>query len=303
MSLLLRERCTTNFKYFSAACCALQQLSWIRVAAIFLVVSVFAGVPPTRADYASQVLSLNPNQYWRLNETSGPTAANQVGSGVPGTYSNTTLGLPGPRPPAFPGFDDSNNTPQFNGLNSVVTTGSALLDNQSAFTMLGWFYQTANQPNRTSLFGQDNTIEFGFIEDDTLQLWTFAGGGCCDPGLDVAWDGSLNNSWVFAAAVGDGTNTRIYLNGELAGSVVDPTGTYGASGPFSTFTVGANVFSGGGHYNGLIDEVAIFTNRALTAIEIHGLYEAATVPEPASLILFISCGCVCGLLRFRRVGN
>ena len=216
---------------------------------------------------------------------------------MPGAYNNNTLGLPGPRPPAFPGFDAGNNAPGFNGIDSVVTTGSVLLSNQSAFSMLGWFYQTANQSNvRVGLFGQDNAIEFGFIAGGTLQLWSDSS----HPGLDIPWDGSLNNSWVFAAAVGDGTNTYVYLNGALAGSLFSPTGNYGVSA--NPFNIGGSVFGfDGSSYNGQIDEVTLFNNRALTAAEIGATYAAAfAVPEPTGLTLF-TCGAIaCGWFGLRR---
>jgi hypothetical protein len=43
----------------------------------------------------------------------------------------------------------------------------------------------------------------------------------------------------------------------------------------------------GNFYNGLIDEIAIWTNRALTAAEIQAQYTAGItpIPEPVSLFL------------------
>lgn len=242
-----------------------------RPAAVLLFWYGFIAVDAARADYATQLLSLNPDHYWRLNETSGTMAADEVAGGVPGTYENVVLGSAGPRPPAITGFEPDNNAPSFNGVDSIVTTGTPLLDNQSAFTMLGWFYQTENQSaNRVGLFGQDGPIEFGFIRPDAIQLWTTA-----TVELDIPWDGSLNNSWVFAAAVGDGTNSYVYLNGALAGSKSGPTSNYGSF-PGESFNIGGDVFGlVQGSYNGFIDEVAVFNNRALTAEEIADLYDSA----------------------------
>jgi hypothetical protein len=76
--------------------------------------------------------------------------------------------------------------------------------------------------------------------------------------------------------------------------------SYSASGPFSAFTIRANVFGSAGSFNGLIEEVAIVNNGTLTAIEIRELYEAATVHEPASLVLFSCAGIALAFLWSRR---
>src|SRR5260370_1984750 len=75
-------------------------------------------------EVAPTVLAAGPAAYWRLNEPVGSTTATNIGSlGDPanGAYLNgVTLGQPGERPTAFPGFETNNFAPRFDGTNDLV---------------------------------------------------------------------------------------------------------------------------------------------------------------------------------------
>ena len=63
--------------------------------------------PPDRTCrfYESAIIANNPVAYYRLNETSGTSAFDYWG-GFPGTYgAAATMGVAGPQPPAFAGFE------------------------------------------------------------------------------------------------------------------------------------------------------------------------------------------------------
>jgi hypothetical protein len=239
-----------------------------------------AGQPP----YQNAVVGQNPVQYWRLNEVSGPTAANVVGSGVAGDYmGGVGFGQPGSRPPDWNGFEAGNNAPAFNGTDAFVTTSISPFNSLTAFSMTGWFIQTANQStNRIGLFGQNDVAEFGFINSTTIEFWTPGTGA-----VQVAWDGSLNSRWNHIAVVADGTNgARLYLNGaEVAATTTEVT----ANTSGDTFRIGGGgVYDATGNFfTGQIDEVAVF-NRALTGPEVQAQFLAA-VPEPSLTLA------VCGL--------
>ena len=209
------------------------------------------------------VLGLNPDAYWRFSEASGATAANlgTLGAAANGTYTGTvTLGQAGPRPPAFSGFESDNTAPRFSGDDSV-STSSSVVNNRSAFTMAGWINPAAAQAARTGLFGQNDAIEFGFIDSATIQIWTPNGGS-----INVAYP-YPSGQWHHVTVVGDGTSLRVYFDGALAGSGGTPTASYGTSG--STFRIGGGgIFdTTGNFFNGHIDEVAVYT-RALNPTEI-----------------------------------
>jgi hypothetical protein len=95
--------------------------------------------------YANTVVGQSPVAYWRLNETSGTTAATVVGgSGLNGSYVNitgTNLTPSGPAPAAFPGFESGNVSKRFLGINSntrVVVDDQAALDITGELTLSTW---------------------------------------------------------------------------------------------------------------------------------------------------------------------
>jgi hypothetical protein len=97
----------------------------------------------------------------------------------------------------------------------------------------------------------DGVTPGGFLSDATLPL----------------------DTWTHVAGVYDGLNAHLYINGSLEASV-----TARGSIPTSDrpLTIGANaaLAYGGTHFNGLIDEAAVF-NRALSADEIAFIYDQA----------------------------
>ncbi len=218
---------------------------------------------PLETSYAGQILSTAPDGYWRLNETTGPAALNlgTLGTSANCTYQgNIVFGAAGPRPPPFGTFESDNLAPTFNGTDSYVGGPGPLLDDVAQFTMAGWIRPTATQGSRTGLFGQNDVIEFGFIDGATIQLWT--------------WYGSINftypfplNEWHHVATVGDGTSLKLYFDGILSSTANAPTTGYGTS-PYNFNIGGGGVYDASGNwFKGQIDEVALW-RRALSSNEV-----------------------------------
>jgi hypothetical protein len=230
------------------------------------------GINPGEDTVASIVLNSGPVGYWRLDETSGTTAANLVAGGASATYGGSpTLGVAGPRPPAFGGFEANNNAVQFNGSSAYAGGPVSLLNNLGAFTIAGWVNAAAAPGSRIGLFGQNDCVEFGFINGTTLECWTPSGGS-----LDAAYTPVLG-TWFHVVAVGNGSTIRIFVNGLLIGTGGSATTSYGSS--TYNFNIGGNgIFdTTGNFFNGKIDEVAVWT-RALSADEILAQYQAAITP-------------------------
>ncbi len=228
-------------------------------------------IDPQENSYLDRVLQSQPAIHWRLEETSGLSAENlgTLGDQATGSYvGDPLLARAGPRPPAFNSFPADNLAPQFDGVDDSVGGPKDLFAGRSAFTMAGWVRPTATQANRTGLWGQNDVVEFGFINSATLQLWTGAGG------MDVPYP-YPNNEWHHVAAVGDGQELFVYLDGALAGSAAASVTDFGTS------TTGFNVGGGGifdekgNHFVGQIDEVS-FWQRALSADTIAGLLESGS---------------------------
>src|SRR6266498_919228 len=211
----------------------------------------------TPGTYEALLLDDNPVAYWRLNEASG-TVAHDYAGGIDGTYTDITLGVPG----ALTGNPDT--AAEFNGTSSSVVTVPGLMNDRHVFTLCGWMRRAADQANRTGLWGQNDAVEFGYINNNTIQAWT-------DNGLDVSPNPIPNEQWGFLALVSEGSPGTLttYVNGQAAASrmhVLTNNNNF-------TFNIGGGgIFDGTGNFfNGRIDEVALF-DQALTPNQICALY-------------------------------
>jgi len=257
---------------------------------VTLALVVSAASPSQAIPYSDLVLADNPIAYYRFSETSGSTAFDTTGMNN-ATYFNTPdQTAAGPRPPDFPGFEGTNSA---TGFSDDAVNTSISLDNLSAFTLEAWIRPTVTPvADRIGLIGQNDTIELGFINPTTMQLWTPATGG-----LDVPYNPQQIGEWTHIVGLGSGSFTQLFFNGQLVGQLDDVVIDYGAS-PFNVNIGGDGVFdSSGNSFEGANDEVAIYTN-ALSADRVLAHYNAATVPEPASVGL-LGLGLVALLLRKR----
>ena len=221
---------------------------------------------PLEQSYLTRALQSAPMDYWRLDEVNGTSALNLglMGATANGSYQGgLTLGTDGPRPPRWVGFEADNRAPLFNGTDSYVGGPIGLLDNVAQFTLAGWIRPTGTQGSRTGLFGQNDTIEFGFIDSASIQLWTFSGS------ITVPYP-FPNNEWHHVAATGDGVDLALYFDGNLAATAPSPTADYGTSG-YNFNIGGGGVFDPSGNpFLGQIDEVAVWY-RALGPSDISDL--------------------------------
>jgi Concanavalin A-like lectin/glucanases superfamily/Bacterial Ig domain/Immunoglobulin domain len=245
--------------------------SWL-LCSLGLLLLTFA--PPLKADYAGAVMADGPIAYYRFNDA-GTTAANggSLGATADGTYNgNAVAGDEAPRPPAFPGFEADNRALQLDGDGDYVGVMSSLLNGLSSYTLSGWIRRAAAQNTRTGLFGQNDKVEFGYIDDLTIQAWT-------DAALNLTPNPFPDGEWAHVAVVCDGTTISIYTNGVLA---VSRTQTTRADSAFPFNIGGGGIFDdpavNGNFFNGQIDEVALF-DKALSPQQIAAHYFSA-VPSP-----------------------
>jgi len=230
-------------------------------------------IDPLESSYPGLVLESQPVTYWRLNETSGDTAANvgSLGAATDGLYQGSpALGGAGPVPPQFTGFETDNRSPQFDGADDFVAGPVGLLSDRATFTMAGWIRPTASQGGRTGLWGQNDVIEFGFIDAGTIELWTPVGQ------IDIAYPFPLNE-WHHLTAVGTGQQLELYFDGALAATSAGSVTSYGSS-PYEFNIGGGGVFDDlGNHFVGQIDEVSVW-HRALSSGEIARLFQGDSTP-------------------------
>jgi RHS repeat-associated protein len=216
----------------------------------------------TGSGFYNAILDQNPHSYWPLSEASGTTAHSAVLANEGkdnGTYSNVTLGQPGPLTPSSAGTAAG-----FNGTSSYVSLPN--LDEGTApdQTIALWFKTSA-----------PDGVLFSYSDDPIAACAAPANpsGECAtlfNPALYIGSDGKLNAAlWydarfnpihtiVSPAKVDDGTWHYVVLTGSPAKQVLyldgKQVGTEAGSAAIG-FTAGAthltHVFVGAGFLGGL----------------------------------------------------
>lgn len=231
-----------------------------------------------KVTYAANIAFDGPIAFFRFQEPTGAaTATNSGTSGINGLYMNDAggpgpaKGEAGPRPPTFAGFEANNQAASFGGadVQDWVDAQSPYLSHLAAFSLEYWVLTTdrANQGNRVGIVGQNDTVEYGFIDPNTVQIWTPGGGS-----LNTAYS-FPDNEWHHVATIADGKTLQNYFDGKLQNSSATTTTDYGAA-DFNVHIGGGGVFDATGNYFlGRIDEVAIFT-KAIPAARVLAHYNA-----------------------------
>lgn len=224
--------------------------------------------------YSLAVLSNNPVAYWRFSETNGTTATDSI-NGHNATYgSAVTLGVAGPRPADFLGFEITNTAAQFaNGVNNSWITIQALNLNTNTVTITAWIYPIGNQAAYTGLVfcrsgGTVSGMNFDSAGENLGYTWN-------NNSSTWGWSSGVQppaNQWSFVALVVQPAGATVYLlntNGQqsASNSVANVNQSFSGAG-----TIGTDTYSSSSRvFNGLMDEVAVF-NYALTPTQIQQLY-------------------------------
>jgi PKD repeat protein len=233
-------------------------------------------IPPAPTDaYGAAVYGASPDLYWRLDETSGTTAADSGALGNTGSYYGTyTQGVGG----ALAGA--SGTAASFNG--GVVSSNTAVT-NPTTYTIESWFKTTTTQGGKIIGFGdQQNGLSSNYdrhvyMQDNgQLVFGTYTG-----QTNTVTSAKSYNDGlWHYVAAAQSSAGMVLYVDGVAVGtnpqtSAQNYTGywriggdnTWGSSSPY---------------FAGTIDEAAVYS-QALTAQVIANHYSLGTTGVPANI--------------------
>ncbi|HEX5589220.1 MAG TPA: LamG-like jellyroll fold domain-containing protein, partial [Candidatus Limnocylindrales bacterium] len=221
------------------------------------------------ASYLDTVLADAPLAWWRLGETSGTLADDAVGS-ANGTYTGGfTLNQPG----ALTG--DANPAVLLNGTTGYVRVPQQTLPGN--ITLEAWARPTT-YPGDTALVGQWNGTSGAmlYVTSDAggrVHLWI--------NGASISATAPAAGAWHHYVGTYDGTNARIYIDGGLA------AGPTPLAGPLTTaprfLEMGTYNNGGGGKFNGVIDEVALYPT-ALSASRVQAHFAAGRQAlDPTSL--------------------
>ena len=209
--------------------------------------------------YTTDVAQDSPGAYWPLNESSG-TIANDY-SGLANNGTNTgglTPGVNGPRPPSYQGFDAGKTAYQFDGSSSYIDCGTGpSLPGTTDFTLEAWINTTATANGmivqQRYATGFNGEYMFNVTASGNLQFTIFGGG---------AYQFVFNTTrtvndgqWHYVAAVRNGANGTIYIDGTPAASA---SGTVAPLDPTFTTAIGRDDRDLSSYFNGMISDVAIY---------------------------------------------
>lgn len=220
------------------------------------------------------ILDAKPVAYWRLNEFTGPHAADATGHGHSAVYeAGVTYYLEGPRSAAFCAQDVLNRAPHFVG----GRLGALLGDLGDRYSVSMWLWNGMPNNGRDVsgwLFSRDRDHGLS-VSGDHLGI----GGKSAHPGRLIFFHGDDVNravagkseiprwQWQHVVLVRAGQDVRVFLNGQLEIETK-------AAGHFPA---GLDPFFFGGrsdnqaNWEGRLDEIACF-NRALSAREVTQLF-------------------------------
>jgi len=256
-----------------------------------------------RAQYSNAVLSLNPILYYHLNDTTpvpGSLWTNEGTAGLAGTAFGLNApdfqqagALPADNPNYGAGFNLAATSPmQYAAVPYSPAIDPSQGNPQAPFTMEGWFnpalatpgppygdgspvsYINANQPTGWSFY-QD-------ARDGWLwQLYSPTGAGGYLAGNLASSSTPTPGTFNYVVLVWDGTNASMYLDGVLVdGPIACPTFEPIIPTPIVTVGGSRNDLASGFAWQGVEDEVAIYTN-ALSASTILAHYQNGTNSAPA----------------------
>ena len=175
------------------------------------------------------MLDSGPRSYWQLGEPSGSAgAADEVDANLgttDGTYTNVTLGAPGPL------AGSSETAASFNGTSSSVTLPANLLADQS-YTSVGIWFKAANSTASGVLFGYQADALSNSAGNNAPHVPALYVGGNGKLYGEL-WNGSVNpmvspasvndGKWHYAVITGSGTSQALWLDGTqvatLAGQI------------------------------------------------------------------------------------
>lgn len=207
------------------------------------------------ASYADEVLADTPLAYWRLGDSSGTTCADSSGYARDMTYSGSpTLGVAGAL------VDDVDTAVTFDGTNDMASIADAAWMDASSITCEAWIKTSVTTGNHAILFRDDQGINgggrrsFQFLQaTDKLRFVGLTMGVSADSTVVIA-----DGAWHHVAATVDGSNIRLYVDGELDTTTAMGAGIASSSEPMYIGFSGGYFGINNWYFDGQIDEVAYY---------------------------------------------
>jgi DNA-binding beta-propeller fold protein YncE len=251
-----------------ASGCTTNPVCTFTLSAAISVTATF-GVAPA-SGYQQVVTADAPAGYWRLDETTGTTAAKAAGTANNGTYTNVTLGAAGliaSTSDKAASFSGSSSRVQIASSAAVSPTAQVSVEawiKPTAIPASGSFASVTSKAESYSLQFNGPRLEFTIMQSGTRRRLQAPAGA-------IAVGGTYHVVGTY-----DGTTQRLYINGAQSVSAA-------LTGAITANTNGLYIGSWNGSqefFQGTIDEVAVYTT-ALTAAKVSNHYVTGTTVKTA----------------------
>lgn len=228
----------------------------------------------TPSAYGATVVLDSPASYWPLSETVDPTAFDYSGGGNNGTQNGTlALGVAGPRPPTYQGFQAGKLAYQFDGTGGYIDCGTAAsLSGTTDFTLEVWINTTNTassmilQQRTTGGSGYDGEYMLKVNGNGTVAFMVYGGGYQFDFSSPATSPRVSDGKWHHVAAVRSGTNGIIYVDGSALATSSSSTTLRYLTGTLPV-VIGKDFRDDNSYFNGQMCDVAIYSH-ALSATRI-----------------------------------
>ncbi len=180
----------------------------------------------------------------------------------------------------------SNQYLDFDGVDDFVTVpnASSLIAGSTSFSMTGWFWDNALTYGQGMMGFRNTNAGFYMIELNNGQIearMQNSAGTLFN--LHTANYVIVPNTWQHYAWVYNGSTCKLYLNGNLIGTI-NASGTITST--TTPFAIGKSILSGFNFvYSGRIDEVSVW-NKALSQTEIQDMIANELVGNEPNLQLY-----------------
>lgn len=219
---------------------------------------------------------------WSFDEESGNTAYDSSG------YGNNGIVYGAARTSDTPFLYLGNSAMSFDGLNDYINCGSSSALSLTTFTLEAWIKPETIGRRYIAIKGNEYAIE---LADGTANPkgWFTTGSDDIYHMLTSPTVVPMN-TWSHIATTKDTNALKLYVNGQLKGTLNLPdSGEYSSVQHNDDFIIGnvnAINYPFTYYFDGLIDEVRV-SDVALSPEQL-GYYHTAgsPVPEPASMLLF-----------------
>lgn len=198
--------------------------------------------------------------YYKLDETSGSTSIDSTGTNNSTNY-NASVNQTGKIDKAY----------SFNGSSAYLQSSSQSFTGNANYTITAWIKtDVANTYQVILSNGIESTkagLKFKINDNNTI------GADLANAAGPSSTSTISTGTWYFVTLTKSSDTYQIYINGFTNGSSV--TITSSNISVAGTQRISKDVSSGTGYFNGLIDEIGIWT-RALSSSEIAELYNSGT---------------------------